>query len=103
MKIAVEYMNDITAEGVATPPWVISGGHFFNPNDCTYVGVILDRGSRDYHIPGTVKKLTKGSLQHRNLKISHPQDNATNAELTNAHNTTIEWWDTYITSQENNL
>ena len=56
-----------------TPYWVDDGGHWFDPDALTLVGVIQP-APRDFKVPDTVLRLTRGTLEARVLDIHgrHP-------------------------------
>ena len=96
MKIAVEYMKHLIDGVEVDPEWIISGEHFPDTDNNTYIGVVLSKDVRNYYIPSTLKVMTKNSIQSRNLGISHPDRLADNDELIEAHNIAKDWVATNI-------
>ncbi len=98
MNIAVEYMKHLVDGVLVDPEWVLEGGFFPNSSDGTYIGIALDRGSREYYIPDSVKIMDKSSIQTRNLKIDFPEGTTDNDHLTNASAIAQAW----VEEQETN-
>jgi hypothetical protein len=54
------------------PMWVRESGHWFNPDDHTFIGWVVD--NTDYYIPDTLNLLTREQFVARQLAIhaNHP-------------------------------
>lgn len=64
----VEYLLHRNEQGhKIVPPFIIDGGHWWNPIDFTMIGWI--ENIRDYYIPDTVLILTKEQFASRKLTI----------------------------------
>lgn len=66
----VEYKLDRFPDGnVTTPPFVLDGGHFFNPANNTYVGYIPDNAK--WKTPDSVLRLTDADLKTRLTSLGY--------------------------------
>ena len=91
----LEYKLHASSEGMKTPPWIVDGGYWGNPDDYTLVGVAPD--PNEFHIPDTVTKLTVEELKTRQLSIHakypmrepHAEQAMTNSEVETAID---NWW-----------
>ena len=64
----VEYMLHRNEQGhKIVPPFIIDGGHWWNPADFTMVGWVED--NRDYYIPDTLTILTRELFAERLLAM----------------------------------
>ena len=64
----IEYkLHPVTPEGTTTPDFVRDGGHWHNPDNHTYIGVVPS--NVEYYIPDTVESLTAAELEIRQLAI----------------------------------
>ena len=64
----IEYkLHPVTPEGITTPNFVKDGGHWYNPDDHTYIGVVSSNA--EYYIPDTLVTLTASELEARQLAI----------------------------------
>ena len=55
-------------------------------------GTVLDKESRNYYLPNTLKVMTKESIQQRNLTLVHGDAEPSIEELTAAHIEAEAWW-----------
>lgn len=71
-KHAVSKEND--PDGVKDPAWIHKGGFFFNSEDNTFVGLVLNESDRLYYVPETVVELTPDELKTRckHIQTLHP-------------------------------
>lgn len=71
----VEYkMHIVGHRGQSQQPmWIREPGHFYNPDDKTRIGWVVD--DAEYYVPDTVNSLTKEELVQRQLGIhaNHPE------------------------------
>lgn len=93
MKI-VEYKKHLYGNQLVNPDWIIDGNQFFDENNNTFVGTILDESDRLYYIPDGLVELTIEDVKNRairlglNKKLSDSNDphsssiNMSDAELT---------------------
>lgn len=113
----VEYLLHRNHEGKIVPPFIMAGGHWWNPVDKTMVGWVED--DRDYYIPDTIVYLTRESFAQRALtmhatnpfrkKNSEDQDGMgmlgenstimTEAEVTELANI---WYDNFVQEHSGN-
>ena len=63
----VEYKLHLTPEGITTPNFIRDGGHWYNPDDHTYIGIVPSNA--EYYIPDTLVILTTSELEARQLAI----------------------------------
>jgi hypothetical protein len=104
----VEYMLNRNEQGhKIVPPFIIDGGHWWNPADFTMVGWIEDQ--RDYYVPDSIIVLTKEQFAARMLAMhaaspfmSNPrpglnEDSTLNEPMTNEQVVEIanEWYDKF--------
>ena len=68
----LEYKLEAGRGGMHAPYWVDHGGHWYNPDNYTFVGATRD--NQEFKIPDTVTKLTAAELETRQLAIhaAHP-------------------------------
>ena len=64
--IYLEYLLDMTDDGMRCPPWVDDGG-YWRGTDHTMIGAT--RSSPEFHIPQTVNRLTAAELETRQVAI----------------------------------
>ena len=64
--IYLEYLLDMTDDGMRCPPWVDDGG-YWRGTDHTLIGAT--RSSPEFHIPQTVNRLTAAELETRQVAI----------------------------------
>jgi hypothetical protein len=97
----VEYKKHLTPEGLVNPSWLIMGDAFYNENNKTYIGLVLDETDRDYYIPDSVKYLTKEEFKERLEPMHQVQPfRIKHKETTSRIECTIEefvdyWWNKY--------
>ena len=65
--IYLEYLLDMTDDGMRCPPWVDDGGYWVNSADFTMIGAT--RSNPEFHIPQTVNRLTASELETRQVAI----------------------------------
>lgn len=65
----VEYKKILTNGSLANPEWIIEGDMLYDPEDKTYVGIVLPEADREYYIPDSVTYLTIGESIARSLNI----------------------------------
>jgi len=58
----LKYKLHRTHMGNTTPPWVENPGHFFDPDNKTYIGYTPDEADRAYWVPDTVTNYTQSEL-----------------------------------------
>ena len=63
----LEYKLEAGPGGMHAPYWVDHGGHWYNPDNYTFVGATRD--NQEFKIPDTVTKLTAAELETRQLTI----------------------------------
>lgn len=68
MKI-VEYKLHLINGVSRDPEWIVKGKYFYNSEDKTFIGFVLDSVDRDYYIPDTVVELTREDLIQRCISI----------------------------------
>jgi|TARA_B110000263_G_scaffold243990_1_gene251432 hypothetical protein len=97
----LEYMLEKNHVGMMTPPWVETGGHFFDEPTNTYIGWTPELADREYYVPDSVTTLTRAELLARVL-ASHAVANETNSDnnaapMTEAEVTVIvnDWCDSH--------
>ena len=65
--IYLEYLLDMTDDGMRCPPWVDDGGYWVNSADFTMIGATRD--NPEFHIPQTANRLTAAELETRQVAI----------------------------------
>ena len=65
--IYLEYLLDMTDDGMRCPPWVDDGGYWVNSADFTMIGAT--RSNPEFHIPQTANRLTAAELETRQVAI----------------------------------
>jgi|TARA_Y100000310_G_C20647664_1_gene797552 hypothetical protein len=64
----IEYkLHPVASASMTTPNFVRDGGHWYNPDDHTYIGVVPSNA--EYYIPDTLVILTASELEARQLAI----------------------------------
>ena len=68
----LEYKLEAGPGGMHAPYWVDHGGHWYNPDNYTFIGATRD--NQEFKIPDTVTKHTAAELETRQLTIhaAHP-------------------------------
>jgi len=105
MKI-IEYKlhGNPNGRGMVTPSFVKEGGHYNNPDDNTYIGVLPE--PCEWYVPDTVQELTLAELKTRVLAMSakypyyHPRTvgGAVDEKMTNEEvEAGIDEWYAYVT------
>ena len=64
--IYLEYLLDMTDDGMRCPPWVDDGG-YWQSTDHTLIGATKD--NPEFHIPKTANRLTAAELETRQVAI----------------------------------
>lgn len=107
----VEYMLHRNDQGhKIVPPFIIDGGHWWNPADFTMVGWVEDQ--RDYYVPDSLLILTREQFASRilTMHVVNPfiQNNGSGLNLDPSNNTPMtdeqvvelanEWYDKFTTT-----
>lgn len=67
--IVIEYKKHLINGATQNPDWVVQGDFFQNPEDNTFIGVVLPEEERDYYIPDSLITLSRDAVINRCLLI----------------------------------